>query len=185
MSPSPSLLMIPSSIRRSTLKMSPGSFSRSFRLTIELLLKDIGEAAFRKTAVKRHLAAFKSAHDAVTGDGTRALMHHGSRFCPGPEPIPRPMRFFRCFCPAGGLSELRFIAFNILISLPAPANAGSSSRTRGTPGYPAVPQSGSSCATPAPAQLLCAFPACNIGLRISLIRIFASVVSDMLTSSPV
>ena len=39
-----------------------------------LLLENIGEAALRQTAVQRHLAAFKSAHDAVAGNGARAFV---------------------------------------------------------------------------------------------------------------
>src|ERR1035438_2671539 len=47
-----------------------------------LLLENIGETALRQTAVQRHLAAFKSAHDAVAGDGTRALVTAGRSLAP-------------------------------------------------------------------------------------------------------
>src|SRR5580693_9228554 len=47
-----------------------------------LLLEDIGKSALRQTAVQRHLAAFESAHDAVTGNGARALVTARRRFAP-------------------------------------------------------------------------------------------------------
>ena len=56
-------LTTPSSIRRSTLKVSPSSFSSRPQIDDgELLLEDVGEAALRQAAVQRHLAAFESAH---------------------------------------------------------------------------------------------------------------------------
>src|SRR5439155_6348645 len=40
----------------------------------EFLLENIGEAPLRETTMQRHLAAFETAHDAVTGDGAGALV---------------------------------------------------------------------------------------------------------------
>src|ERR1035437_4387908 len=45
----------------------------------EFLLEKMGEAALRQTAMERHLAAFKAAHDAVARNGARALMSAGRR----------------------------------------------------------------------------------------------------------
>src|SRR5579864_5604974 len=44
-----------------------------------MLLEDVGETAFREAAVQRHLAAFKTAHDAVAGNAARALAAAGGR----------------------------------------------------------------------------------------------------------
>src|SRR5256885_12436150 len=39
----------------------------------EFLAEDIGESAFRQTAMQRHLAAFKAAHPGIAGNGLGAL----------------------------------------------------------------------------------------------------------------
>src|SRR5207248_1825423 len=48
----------------------------------ELLLENIGKAALRQTAVQRHLAAFKSAHDAVSGNRAGTLAAAGGSLAP-------------------------------------------------------------------------------------------------------
>jgi hypothetical protein len=53
--------------------------------------EDVGEAALGQTAVQRHLAAFKTAHQAEAGARTLALVAAGE-VLPMPDPIPRPTR---------------------------------------------------------------------------------------------
>src|SRR5581483_6724615 len=58
-----------------------GAFTDSSQLiqiyNVEFLTEDVGEAAFRHTAMQRHLAAFKTTHHSRTTAGTLALMPAG------------------------------------------------------------------------------------------------------------
>ena len=63
-------------------------------------LKDVRKSALGQTAVQRHLAAFKSAHAGVAGDGLAPLAPR-PEVLPRPEPMPWPTRFFVLLCPSG------------------------------------------------------------------------------------
>ena len=103
LSPSPSLLMMPQldqAVHRERVAWQLFQIAQIHDRI--LLLENVGEAALRQTAVQRHLAAFESAHDAVAGDGARALVTAGRRLAAARNP-------YRGRCAFSGASARRVV----------------------------------------------------------------------------
>src|SRR5579871_960066 len=99
-----------------------------------LFAEDIGEAALRQAAVKRHLAAFKTAHHAIAGDRTGALCAApGILASAGAHALPDALLLLLLPLGRPEIAEVHVTPSR------SPVGAGSSTPCPGKPAYRAAP----------------------------------------------
>src|SRR6266446_6893717 len=134
-----------------------------------LFLENVGEAALGQPAVQRHLAAFESAHDTVTGNRARALVP-AARGLADPRSHAPAHALFGMFLSRGRfqiaeIHDYSTTASRCGIFLTMPRNPGVSGRTT----------IWLSLRNPRLRTMTLCFSGVQIGLRISLILIMAAI----------